>query len=83
MAKAQRFQVTLGEKVVKELDELSEEMGVPRASLMSLLISDGLRSRKYAQACIESLPETIKGALSDPKVIKELERHQPKTLPYV
>lgn len=81
--KAQRFQVTLGEKIVNELDQMSEEMGVPRASLMALLISDGIQSRKYARACLDSLPDAVKGALSNPDVIRELEKNPVRPLPPV
>lgn len=66
MAKqANRILITVGDELLKRLDAMADNIGVPRASLAVLLIADGIRSREQAEVFMSALPKTIRDAMTD------------------
>ena len=69
---ANRILITVGDDLLKKLDAMSDKIGVPRASLAVLLIADGIRSREQAEVFMSQLPNSIRDAMANPEVVKQL-----------
>lgn len=72
VTKSSRILITVGDELLKKLDNMSEKIGVPRASLAVMLIADGIRSREQAEVFMSQLPNSIRDAMSNPEVVKQL-----------